>query len=150
MRQAGQSGLPHRVVLLAQLGRVAAPLAQTHKGREAAGRIYCRVLGLHFLFSKIVALFTQAMHLLPVLLASCEEGAQEGGLCYLLRVTSLLICLEGTLRPRDLPLLTGEHWGTLAWPVLCLLEAAPCPPGREESITNSSEISALELWLPSN
>lgn len=38
----------------------------------------------------------------------------------------------------------------LARPILCLLEAASCPKGREELITNSFEIFSFELWLASN
>lgn len=58
--------------------------------------------------------------------------------------------LEVTLHLHDINLLVGENCGILAWPILCLLEVASCPQGREELITNSFEIPSVELWLPSN
>lgn len=52
--------------------------------------------------------------------------------------------------PWPQPASWGESCEILAWPILCLLEAASCQRGREELITNSFEISSLELWLPSH
>lgn len=108
-------------------------------------------LVLHFLFSKRFELFIQIIHLLPLLWASCDNlvGIEPLTLSYRLCVFSLLSCLKVMTHPHDLNLLVVDSCGIPAGPMLCLLEAASCPRGSEESITNSFEISSFQLWLPS-
>ena len=100
----------------------------------------------------IFSILIQIIHLLPLLFASCDNlvGTEPLTLSHLLCMFSLLSCLKMIPHPNDLNLLAGESCGILARSILCLLEAASCPRGSEELITDSFEISSFELWLPSN
>lgn len=104
-----------------------------------------------FLFSKGFDLFTQIIHLPSFLFASCDNlvGKERLSLSYsLLSLFSTL--LFGSDCPSPQPASWEELWhSSMAYFVFTGSSFLPSQ-GREELITNSFEISSLELWLPSN